>query len=76
MLPNVLKEPTDNPPGRPILAANGTLTEPAQFIDYFLKPYVHKLPSYVQDTIDVLNRLSLIDDDTFWDFHVTRFTLN
>lgn len=71
MLPKVHKEPRDNPPGRPIVAANGSLTEPAsQFIDYFLKPYVQKLPSYVQDTTDVLNKISKIDDMT-WDFLVT-----
>ena len=40
MLPKIHKEPKDNPLGRPIVAANGSLTEPAaQFIDYFLKPY-------------------------------------
>ena len=37
MLPKVHKKPKDNPPGRPIISANGTLTEPAsQFIDYYL----------------------------------------
>lgn len=71
ILPKVHKEPKDNPPGRPIVAANGTLTEPAsQFIDYYLKPYVHRLPSYVRDTTDVLNRLSRVDD-TVSDFMVT-----
>lgn len=71
MLPKVHKEPRDNPPSRPIVAANGSLTEPAsQFIDHFLKPYVQKLPSYVQDTTDVLNKISNINNMT-WDFLVT-----
>ncbi len=71
MLPKVHKEPKDNPPGRPIVAANGTLTEPAsQYIDYFLKPYVQSLPSYVKDTTDVLNKLNQVHDIP-WDFMVT-----
>lgn len=44
ILPEIHKEP--------IVSANGTLTEPAsQNIDYFLKPFVHELPSYVQDVL-------------------------
>lgn len=44
ILPEIHKEP--------IVSANGTLTEPAsQNIDYFLKPFVHELQSYVQDVL-------------------------
>lgn len=71
MLPKVHKAPRDSPPGRPIVAANGSMTEPAsQFIDHYLKPYVHKLPSYVRDTTDVLNKINNLSDTT-WNYLVT-----
>lgn len=36
LLPKVHKPPFDNPPGRPIISGNGTLTEPAsKFVDFF-----------------------------------------
>lgn len=55
------KEPKDNPPGRPIISGNGTLTEPAtKYIDYFLKPLVRKLPSFIEDTTDVLNKIQAL----------------
>lgn len=54
MLPKVHKELKDNPLGRPIVATNGTHTEPAShFIDYYLKPYINQLPSDIRDTTDV-----------------------
>lgn len=59
LLPKVHKPPFDNPPGRPIISGNGTLTEPAsKFVDFFIKPYVRTLPSFIEDTVDVLNSLS------------------
>uniref|UniRef100_A0A8C6WK09 Uncharacterized protein n=1 Tax=Neogobius melanostomus TaxID=47308 RepID=A0A8C6WK09_9GOBI len=51
LLPKLHKEPRDNPPGRPIISGNGT--EPAsKFIDYFIKPLVRALPSFIEDTTD------------------------
>lgn len=61
LLPKVHKEPKDNPPGRPIISGNGTLTEPAsKYIDHFIKPLVKKLPSYIEDTTDVLNKIGTL----------------
>ena len=61
LLPKIHKEPFDNPPGRPIISGIGTLTEPAsKFIDSFIKPYVQQLPSYLEDTTDVLNKISVL----------------
>ena len=55
------KEPFDNPPGRPIISGIGTLTEPAsKYIDSFIKPYVQQLPSFIEDTTDVLNKISVL----------------
>lgn len=61
LLPKIHKEPKDNPPGRPIISGNGTLTEPAsKFIDSFIKPLVRDLPSFLEDTTDVLNKVATI----------------
>ena len=59
LLPKIHKEPFDNPPGRPIISGIGTLTEQAsKFIDFYIKPYVQKLPSFIEDTTDVLTKLA------------------
>lgn len=40
MLPKIHKN-LENPPGRPIISGNESLTEPAsEFVDFFLKPFV------------------------------------
>ena len=53
-LPKIHKSGTP-PPGRPIVSGNGTVTEVASnFIDYFLKPLVPTLSSYIQDTTHFL----------------------
>lgn len=67
MLPKIHKS-LDKPPGRPIISANGSLTEPvSQFIDCFIKPLAQQLPSYIQDTTHVLNITSSlkIPEDCF-----------
>lgn len=69
VLPKVNKEPKDHPPGKPVVAANGTITEPSSQY-HCLKSYVHKIPSYVKNTTDVLNKLNQMDDTT-WDNVVT-----
>lgn len=46
-LPKVHK---NNPPGRPIVSGNGSLTENfSQHVDKYLRPYVVSLPSYIRD---------------------------
>ena len=44
-----------NNPGRPIVSSNNHPTERiSQFVDYYLKPLVCTVPSYVKDTTDFL----------------------
>ena len=39
------------------------LTEPiSKFIDHFIQPYVSNLPSFIQDTTHVLNKLALLNN--------------
>lgn len=62
MLPKVHKN-LRHPEGRPIISGNGSLTEPcSQFVDYFIKPLVRDLPSFIEDTTDVLCKLREITD--------------
>lgn len=57
MLPKIHKK-VESPPGRPIISVNGSLIEPAsQYVDFFIKPYVCTLPSYIQDNTHVLNKI-------------------
>lgn len=52
-LPKVHKNYDTVPPGRPIISGIGSLTEKiSSFVDYFLKPHVFSLPSYVRDSSD------------------------
>lgn len=45
-----------NPPLRPTVASIGSLTEPlSQFVDFFIKKFVSGLPSFLEDTVDILN---------------------
>lgn len=54
ILPKIHKNLT-NPPGRPIISGNESLTEPAsKFIDFFLKTFVLNLPSFLQDRKSVV----------------------
>ena len=44
--------------GRPIASSNGQPTERiSQFVDYYLKPLVHKTASFIKDTTHFLNKL-------------------
>ena len=48
-------------PGCPIVSCNSHPTERlSHFVDYHLQPLVHKLPSFVKDTNDFLNKLLTI----------------
>ncbi|XP_073478692.1 uncharacterized protein [Aquarana catesbeiana] len=56
-LPKVHKKLND-PPGRPIISGNGSITEGiSQIIDQYLRPHVMELPSYTRDTIHLLQIL-------------------
>lgn len=53
-LPKIHKN-TKNPPGRPILSGNGAITENLSgLIDEHIRPFVLTIPSYVRDTIHLL----------------------
>ena len=55
LLPKIHKP---NTPGRPIISGCGGLTEKlSQFADHLPKPLLDKIPSYVKDTTDFLQRL-------------------
>ncbi|KAM9324806.1 ovostatin-like [Gastrophryne carolinensis] len=66
-LPKIHKNPRC-PPGRPIVAGIGGLTEKACiYIDRHLQPFVISLESYVRDSTDLLNSLNSIwvSEDVF-----------
>ena len=49
------------PPGRPILSANDCPTERiSEFVDFFLRPLVELLPSYIRDTTDLIVKLAAL----------------
>ena len=55
LLPKLHK---DGIPRRPIVASNGSPTENiTRFVDYFLQPLMVCMPSYIQDTMNFLNKL-------------------
>ena len=50
-------------PGHPIVSSNSHPTERiSHFVDYHLQPLFHKLPSFVKDTNDFLNKLLTISN--------------
>lgn len=68
ILPKIHKTFVDIPPGRPIIAAIGSLTEKiSAFVDYFLQPLVTALPSYTRDSMDFIEVIRSIDqiEDSF-----------
>ncbi|KAM4043753.1 uncharacterized protein ACNLHF_014024 [Anomaloglossus baeobatrachus] len=57
LLPKVHKDAT-NPPGRPIVSGIGGICDPiCKFVDFYLKPLVQDLPSYIRDTTDALAKM-------------------
>ncbi|XP_073431355.1 uncharacterized protein [Dendrobates tinctorius] len=57
LIPKIHKNPFD-PPGRPIVAANEGICETiCNVIEFFLKPLVTQLPSYIKDTTAALGHL-------------------
>ncbi|XP_075443896.1 uncharacterized protein LOC142487827 [Ascaphus truei] len=65
-LPKLHKD-TTHPPGRPIISGVGSMTSNvSQYVDYILQPYVKLLPSYIKDTLHVIDSTSEITwKDTF-----------
>ncbi|XP_077123903.1 uncharacterized protein LOC143781279 [Ranitomeya variabilis] len=66
LIPKVHKDPL-NPPGRPIVSGNEGLCELAcKVVDFYLKPLVHTLPSFIQDTTAALRSFDglVIHDDS------------
>ena len=57
MLPKIHKK-TCPLPGRPIISANDCPTELiSKFVDFFIKPFLPKIKSYIRDTTDFINSL-------------------
>lgn len=55
MLHTIKKTYKDIPPGRPMVAAFGSLTDKMSvFVDLYLQPLVRSLPSFVRDTMDFI----------------------
>ncbi|CAJ0936767.1 unnamed protein product [Ranitomeya imitator] len=68
LLPKIHKDAL-NPPGHPIVSGIDGICNPVcRFIDYYLKPLVETLPSFVKDTTDVLARVDgiLVDEGTMF----------
>ncbi len=57
LLPKIHK-PTRPPPGRPIVSANHFPTERISvLVDHILHPFVKDLPSFIEDTTDLIKKL-------------------
>ncbi len=51
------------PPCRPIVSGNDSPSERiSKFVDWFLKPMVPQIPSYVQDTTDFIRKIENLPD--------------
>ncbi|XP_077145895.1 uncharacterized protein LOC143807824 [Ranitomeya variabilis] len=59
LLPKLHKNPVD-PPGRPIVAGNGSLCEIICMVIDYLKPLVQTLPSFIKDTTMMLKQLDSV----------------
>ncbi len=57
---------------RPIVSGNGSLIETiSKFLNFFIQPIVKKLPSYLKDTTEFLNKLNHISCVSTIDWLVT-----
>ena len=60
-LPKVNKDPVC-PPGRPIVSGIDSVTSRVgKYIDFYLQPLVRNMPSFLKDTRQVINMLSVIE---------------
>ena len=49
-------------PGRPVISSiNCHTSKISEYVDYHLQPIVKEIPSYVQDTTDILRKINQID---------------
>ena len=61
LLPKIHKP---NNPGRPVVSSVGCHTERiSAYVDHYLQPMNKQLPSYVQDTTDLIKKLESLPDD-------------
>ena len=79
ILPKIHKS-LNNPPGRPIMSANGHPTELlSQYIDIHLKQHVPGIPSYIKDTnhlLEILKSLKVPDGAKLVTLDVTSLYTN
>ena len=55
--------PPNLPPGRPIISGCGSITEKISlFVDHHAKDLVKELPSYIQDTPDLLRHIETLNE--------------
>jgi hypothetical protein len=64
LLPKIHKgKPKEVTPGRPIISGNGSPTEKiSAFVDEHIKSFVPRIPSYVRDTTDFINKVTSVKD--------------
>ncbi len=61
-LPKIHKQYREIPPGRPIVAAIGSLTEKiSAFVDFHLQPLVTSLPSYIKNTMEFIELMKNVE---------------
>ena len=59
--------PPELPPGRPIISGCGSITEKISlFVDHHAKDLVNSLPSYLQDTPDLLRHIEDLNTSTYY----------
>jgi peptide-methionine (R)-S-oxide reductase len=78
-LPKIHKN-IEDPPGRPIMSANGHPTEKlSEFIDMHLNPYLKEIKSYVKDTnhfVTICNDIQLAPQDRLITFDISSLYTN
>lgn len=61
LVPKIHKD-LNSPPGRPIICGCDSLLEPvSKYIDFFLKPFVTEVPSFLRDTTDFIAQVEGLD---------------
>lgn len=79
-LPKIHKKSEGIIPGRPIVAGCQSLTEAiSQYVDWYIKPIVWTLPSYLRDTSDFLSKLldvEISENDILCTMDVTSLYTN
>ncbi len=74
-LPKIHKALVDTPPGRPIVAATGSLTEKVSaFVDYSIQASLTNLPTYTRHSMDLIKTIQSIKLTNTQRFFVTMDT--